>query len=215
MPQRSRRASTLEIALVTAVFAGWFILASIGAVLAGFPAPSLSDNDAINVVVFEAISFTVAATILWARGWKPRDFQLRISWWFSIVGVALWVVAYAADWIFSALVGNLVGGQNFVEQFAKSISLSLPVALLASIVNGAYEEFFMTRYLVDALSTHGAPVALGTSALVRLGCHLYQGPVGALSVIFIGVIFTLFYWRYREVWPVMIAHMLTDLIAFV
>ena len=35
-------------------------------------------------------------------------------------------------------------------EFGNSIFLSLPVVLLLSVVNGAFEEFFLARYLVDA-----------------------------------------------------------------
>jgi membrane protease YdiL (CAAX protease family) len=40
--------------------------------------------------------------------------------------------------------------------------------------------------------------------------HLYQGPLGAILVLGFGVVVSLFYWRFRQVWPVMVAHMLAD-----
>jgi membrane protease YdiL (CAAX protease family) len=211
----SKPTAQFEIALVVTIFAGWLVLSSVNAVLAGFPEPSLSDREAIGIAAFESIAFAVAASVLWSRGWRANDFLPRISWWLTFVGVVLGGAALLVDFLSSALIGSLVGGHNFLIEFAESISLSLPVALLVSIVNGAYEEFFLSRYLLEALAGYGAPVALGFSALVRVACHLHQGPTGAVTVLLFGLILTLFYWRYREVWPVMVAHMLADFVAFV
>jgi membrane protease YdiL (CAAX protease family) len=99
------------------------------------------------------------------------------------------------------------------DAFANATALSFPVALLLSVVNGAYEELFLTRYLVDTLARYGASVALGVSALGRVTYHLYQGPLGAVSVWAFGLVVTVSYWRFGELRPVMSAHVLADLAA--
>jgi membrane protease YdiL (CAAX protease family) len=216
VPYRSpKQASKFEIALVVAIFAGWFILGSVNAVLTGFPNPSISNQDALGIVVLECVAFTVAASVLWSRGWRLEDFRPRMTWWFTFVGFVLFGAAFVVNLPFHLVADTAIAGKEFVLEFGKSISVSLPVALLLSVVNGVFEEFFLARYLLEALAQYGTAIALGCSALVRVAYHLYQGPFGALSVLLFGLVVTGFYWRYRQVWPVMVAHMLADLVAFV
>jgi len=183
--------------------------------LTGFPNPSISNKDAVGIVVLECVAFVVAASVLWSRGWSSADFRPRITWWFTFVGVVLFGVALVIDLPFLMVADATIGGKAFVLEFENSIFLSLPVALLLSVVNGAFEEFFLARYLVDALAHYGAAIALGCSALIRVTYHLYQGPLGVVSVLLFGVVVTSFYWWYRQVWPVMVAHMLADFVAVV
>lgn len=206
--------SVHEVLLIIAIFAGWFMFSSVRAVFAGFPEPRLSDNQALGLALFEVIAFAVAVAVLWARGWRLKDFSFRISWWRSFVGVLLFGVTLLVHLAAWELVGPRTGASDFLMQFARAISLTLPVAILVSVVNGAFEEFFLTRYLIETLAKLGAAIALGVSALVRVMCHLYQGPLGALSILGFGLVLTVFYWRYRELWPAMFAHMVADFVAF-
>ena len=178
---RPRPSSSFEIALIVAIFSGWFIIASINAVMTGFPAPTLSDRDAIGLIVLECVAFAVAATVLYARGWRKNDFAFRVTWWLTLIGVILFLAVVFIDFTVLRAVGALLGGVDFVEEFGRSISLSLPLAALLSVINGAFEEFFLTRYLIEALAEHGVPIALGVSSLVRVMYHLYQGPTGAVA----------------------------------
>jgi len=202
-----------EVLLIVAIFAGWFIYVCLHAVATGFPVPSLSSDRALGLVLFEVLAFLVAAGVLYRSGWRARDFSFRITWLGTFVGVLLFGATLLVHMGLWDLLGSRVAGGEFVAEFARNVSLTLPVALLVSLVNGAYEEFFLTRYLLTAFAASGAAVAIGVSALVRLLCHLYQGPFGALSVVVFGIVLSAFYWRYREIWPVMFAHMLADFVA--
>ena len=207
--------SIYEVLLIVAIFAGWFIYSSFQAVVAGFPAPTMGEGSALGLVLLEGMAFLAAAGVLYARGWKVQDFFFRLSWLRTFAGLLLFGAALLVHFAVWELLGGLVAARSFVAEFAQSVSLTLPVALLVSVVNGAYEEFFLTRYLISALSASGAAIAIGVSALVRLMYHLYQGPVGALSVVGFGLVVSVFYWRYREIWPVMFAHMFADFVALV
>ena len=204
-----------EAALVTIIFAGWFIVASAQSMFAGFPTPKLTDQAALGMVLFECIAFAIAAAVLYARGWRLDDLRFRITPSRSIVGLVLFGITCVIHFAVWVLIGSTIGGTDVLLNFALATSLSLPVALILSVVNGMFEEFFLCRYLVEAFAKAGAAVALGVSALVRVMCHLYQGPVGAVSILGCGLILTLFYWRYRELWPVMFAHIAADFAAFV
>ena len=211
----SRRLLTIaEVIAVVAIFAGWFIYCSVMAVMAGFPVPRFEDGGLVLLVAFEACTFSVAALILYLRGWKLRDFNLRASWSGCLVGSLLYGASVLACFAIWDLFRSAASAQAFLVEMSGAARVSLPVALLVSAVNGAFEEFFLTGYLLKALEGTGASMAIGTSGLIRLLYHLYQGPLGACSALAFGLIIALFYWRYRQLWPAVVAHFLADLIAF-
>ena len=45
--------------------------------------------------------------------------------------------------------------------------------------------------------------------------HLYQGPLGAVWVLGFGLVMSLYYVRTRKLFPVVIAHVLADIVPFV
>jgi membrane protease YdiL (CAAX protease family) len=50
------------------------------------------------------------------------------------------------------------------------------------------------------------------STVVRLLYHLYQGPIGVLIIVPMGLLYGYVYARTRQLWPLMFAHVLIDLI---
>ena len=84
--------------------------------------------------------------------------------------------------------------------------------LALSLLNGLYEETFLLGYLIRGFSAAGASFALGLNVLVRLLYHLYQGPMGAVSVVIFGLVVGYYYWRTRVLWPAVFAHMLADVL---
>jgi len=211
MPPVARNPLSLhEIILVVAIFAGWFIVASVQAVLAGFPIPHLSDREALGLLLTESLAFPVAFAVLWWRGWRVKDLGIHITGLNTFIGLLLFGGTLLVNIALWELLGHAVGGREFLDQFSQAISISFPLSLLLSVANGAFEEFFLCRYLVEAFTKFGPAIALGISALVRVMYHLYQGPLGAILVLGFGIVVSLFYWRFRQVWPVMVAHMLAD-----
>lgn len=94
---------------------------------------------------------------------------------------------------------------------------TIPVLILAALKNGLLEEVLVVGYLVERLEELGwkAWVILLTSALLRASYHLYQGWGPFFANFIMGVIFTWFYLRKRRVMPLVIAHTLLDIAAFV
>lgn len=92
-----------------------------------------------------------------------------------------------------------------------------PVLILAAAQNAILEEVVMVGYLMTRLRDMGWRVGaiIGASALLRGSYHLYQGFGGFVGNAVMGVIFALFYLRTRRVLPLVIAHTLLDVVAFV
>jgi len=175
--------------------------------------PHLSDKEALSLVLIECLAIPVAGTVPWVRGWKLKDLGFKPTWLNSFAGVLLFGATVLVNLALWETLGHLVGSKEFLRQFAQSISVSIPVAVLLSVINGIFEEFFLCRYLVEAFTKFGPAIALGVSALVRVMYHLYQGPLGAILILGFGIAVTAFYWRFRQVWPALVAHILADFFA--
>ncbi len=94
---------------------------------------------------------------------------------------------------------------------------TIPVLVLAAAQNAILEEVVVVGYLVIRLRQLAwrLPMIVAASALLRGAYHLYQGFGGFLGNAAMGVVFALFFVRFRRVGPLMIAHTVLDTVAFV
>jgi membrane protease YdiL (CAAX protease family) len=94
---------------------------------------------------------------------------------------------------------------------------TIPLLLLAAVRAGLTEEVVMIGYLFDRLRRFGWSwwtIILSTAAL-RAAYHAYQG-FGAIAGNFaMGVVFGWCYRRWGRVMPLVIAHALLDVVAFI
>ena len=90
------------------------------------------------------------------------------------------------------------------------------VLVLAAAGNGAAEEIVVVGYLLVRLRQLGVPpaLALAGTALLRGSYHLYQGFGGGIGNLAMGVVFALWWMRTRRLWPLVLAHTLLDVVAF-
>ncbi|MEU8000789.1 type II CAAX endopeptidase family protein [Catellatospora sp. NPDC049111] len=94
---------------------------------------------------------------------------------------------------------------------------ALPVLLLAAVQNAILEEVVVVGYLITRLRqlSWGVPAVIAASALLRGAYHLYQGFGGFVGNAIMGVVFALFFLRYKRTGPLIVAHSLLDIVAFV
>ena len=94
---------------------------------------------------------------------------------------------------------------------------TVPVLVLAALKNALLEEVVVAGYLIERLEQLGwGPRALvATRALVRGAYHLYQGFGPLLGNVVMGVLFGEYYRRRRRTMPLVVAHTLIDVVAFV
>lgn len=92
-----------------------------------------------------------------------------------------------------------------------------PVLILSAIQNSVLEEVVVVGYLLRRLGQLGwTPMAaLVASSVLRGSYHLYQGIGGFLGNVVMGVVFVLLYRRWGRVGPLVVAHALLDIVAFV
>ena len=94
---------------------------------------------------------------------------------------------------------------------------TIPMLILAAAKNGVLEEVLVVGYLTERLRRlrWGAAGIVVTSAAIRASYHLYQGWAAFAGNFVMGVIFSVFYLRRGRLWPLVIAHTLIDVAAFV
>ena len=106
---------------------------------------------------------------------------------------------------------------NVVAENLPDVWWRFPILVLSAAQNGILEEVIVVGYLLsrlDKLGVHPA-AAIAISAVIRGSYHLYQGIGAFFGNAAMGVIFGLFYYRYRRIAPLIIAHTLIDAVTFV
>ncbi|MFV2196917.1 CPBP family intramembrane glutamic endopeptidase [Nocardiopsis sp. LOL_012] len=93
----------------------------------------------------------------------------------------------------------------------------VPVLVLQAAKNGILEEVIVVGYLLHRLGQLGwSPwKAVLASSVLRAFYHLYQGVGMFFGNLVMGLVFGWFYTRYGRVMPLVVAHTLIDIVAFV
>jgi membrane protease YdiL (CAAX protease family) len=94
---------------------------------------------------------------------------------------------------------------------------TVPVLVLSAAQNAVLEEVVVVAYLLDRLPRLGwsLPWVVAASAVLRGSYHLYQGYGPFVGNAVMGVVFALYYRRTGRVMPLVVAHTLLDVVAFV
>lgn len=97
---------------------------------------------------------------------------------------------------------------------------AIPVLVLSALQNGLLEEVIAVAYLTERLKDlrWTRVKIIVASALLRGSYHLYQGIGPFIGNVVMGVLFTWFYtsrWGRRRVMPLVVAHTVLDVVAFV
>lgn len=121
-------------------------------------------------------------------------------------GLAFYLVARAAGF-------NL----TVVPESLPDVWWKYPVLILSAIQNSVLEEVIVVGYLLRRLDQLGwSPrSSLAASAVLRGSYHLYQGIGGFIGNMVMGVVFVWLYRRWGRVGPLVVAHALLDIVAFV
>lgn len=94
---------------------------------------------------------------------------------------------------------------------------TVPVLVLSALQNALLEEVIVVGYLMERLRElrWRTPAILVTSALLRGSYHLYQGIGPFVGNVVMGLVFAEYYRRRRRTMPLVVAHTVLDVVAFV
>lgn len=181
--------------------------------LSDFKSPNFTDVSFISTMVMELVLAALAIAILHKRAYAIAKLYPEPSLSGALIGVILYVVC-----VVTSLIVMSPWAADFSEQpiskLVSNASASLEVIVPSAMVNGAFEEIFLLGFLMRGLRHYGSSTAIGASLLVRVLYHLYQGPMGAVSVLAVGSVLSLYYLRTERLFPVVFAHVLADVIPF-
>ena len=221
-----------DIAIVTAIMFGQFIVWSTQAFIASFQpvgqAVSTATETATNTATdgaayssnftLQIILLALALAYLMLRNFDFKQLPIRFKW-----SVLFWVpFIFAIVGLFGDIVTTVSGEYDYfnVNLFAyidpmqiihKFLALS-PMAIAYALLNGFYEEFFFLGVMTSVNQKYKW-WALTYSTLIRISFHTYQG---LLWAVVIGVIYGLFYYvLYKKViknlLPFFLMHALADM----
>ena len=204
-----------EFCLVIFLFAGVTIVSRTRMLFKGFgqppnPAPiHILNSGLIWQALFELLMLGVVLWIGRIRGWSLKTFGLRPSWKWTAAGVVLFFTVGLTARFIGAIIKLLAPALlPSVLQTHVVSELSLPFIVLISAINPVFEESLWGGYFVHSLKRYGKWTAVLASAFLRTFCHAHLGIRALVSILPMGVIYGLVYWRWRQLWPLVVAHSL-------
>lgn len=203
-----------ELLLVTAIAFSFFTVSSAWTLLSGVREVDLSTALVLRAIGIQLLILLAAGAILRARGWTLDRLGLRFSWKAALAGVPFFILYLLLYWITATVVLLLWPAAREVWVFRYTVSAPFWLLLAMLVVNSFFEEVMVTGYVISALSREGAALAITASTLLRFAYHLYQGPLASISIIPLGLAFGAMFWRGRNLWPLIVAHTIANVLAF-
>ncbi|MEO5833219.1 MAG: type II CAAX endopeptidase family protein [Nakamurella sp.] len=156
--------------------------------------------------------------LLWRAGFRlGRD--IGLSWRFGDLGRAVLLAAAIGltGLVFVVVTYRLGFSTRIAPATLDDHWWTIPILVLAALENGFLEEVLVIGYLLTRLRQLGVDpwLALLVSALLRGSYHLYQGPGQAVGNALMGLVFGFVWLKWRRLWPLVGAHTLIDIGAFV
>jgi membrane protease YdiL (CAAX protease family) len=182
------------------------------------PQHAITDHHLLALGCFELLAGGFHLSFLWLRGWTLRQIGFLPSFMDTGIGLLLlvgttliWVaIVYATYFISPATVMAIVETYRHL----KGAVVSAPIVVSVSLINAAFEEIFVTGYIITALKPSRGPIfAINVSVAVRLLYHLYQGQAAVLGVLPLGLAYAFLYVRTGRLWPLFVAHAIQDIAA--
>jgi membrane protease YdiL (CAAX protease family) len=195
---------------------GYFIFGSILSVIDPTANPQIANSHLRFLIIYESVVLLVLWKFLFLRGWKLQYVGLMPSVIDTVIGIGLFFVSYiifAVIWNVSSI---FVPGLRQQASSLVTQNLYLPLVLIISIINPIFEEVFVCGYVVTALKkTRSISFAVNVSTGIRLAYHLYQGVIGVILIIPLGLIFGFWFGKTGRLWPIVIAHGILDFLGFI
>ncbi len=189
----------------------------------------ISDHFFLLNGAFESAMLAAFLYFLHRRGWRPDDFRIQLGWITSLRGMELLVFTYGGllaiaevsrfmIWLLHPTPYGFLA-QLFVPEHMKipndGFHMSWAIIFAATVVNAFYEELVYMGYGFNLWAAkYGPRTAVLFSVLARLAVHIYQGTEHVLPIATWAVIFGVWYRYHRSVWPLILAHLMVDLISF-
>lgn len=203
-----------EFVLVLAISFIYFIGTSLSVLLRHVRTLELTTARALWGIAIEVAILFLIGVMLRVRGWNVTRLTERFSLASALAGLPLFGAYMMSYWTASWIALSIDPSVSRMSTMRMVVTASPVVVGVLIVVNSVFEEALVTGYVITVLSPQGAALAITASTLIRLLYHLYQGPIATLSILPLGLLFGAVYWRWRTLWPLMVAHSIANAIAF-
>ncbi len=205
----ARRATTGEIVVALGLPTLIFLC---GALAQGAPPLRLTNAGVVGLLLMELMLAGVLLPFLSQRGWSARPLLALPEPIDILRGGAVWLMAMAAGYaLYVAYYLAAPAAARALQAPLYAGSISFAGMLTVSLVNPFFEEFLWLGYGIPALgSRYGLRKACAISVLLRTSIHLYQGTSALLFIVPLAVVFTFYFVRTGRLWPVIVAHVISD-----
>jgi membrane protease YdiL (CAAX protease family) len=174
-----------------------------------------TDFGIYSLTIYELIILFVLVLFLFIRNWRLRDFNLHFS--LRLIGVAFLLI----------IARNIVSNSSYkvlsvlhlvTPELEKAINVKWSMTIYGLIpllvINSIFEESIVVGYLFKRLDHLSGILIILLSTLIRQLYHLHQGPMSFFLIIPTGLVFSVYYWKYKRLTPLIIAHGIDNLIVF-
>lgn len=235
--RRERRLIGLEIAVVVTVTLGLSALRSVLSLLEALLAPTALEDQqvALNAPASTDVWIDLAFQLtraLQLAGWGALAVYLLLRAGFALRAVGLDGRRPGRDVLHSAGLAALIGipglalyligrAAGITPEVAPStltdVWWRIPMLVLSAAANSWAEEVILIGYLLTRFRQLGwSENRAALVAAVLRGCyHLYQGVGAFVGNLVMGLVFARYWQRSARLWPLVGAHLLIDIVAFV
>lgn len=213
-----RLSDSSEFILVVTVAFGFFIAQSFyNAFGAEKPGTTvITQGYLMQMMALELICGFLALYILSARGWTRAHLHLSITYRETGQGILLWLMDNCAYVVVLIFAGSLFGEALLSGSETILGEIDIWMVVLLSTLDPLYEETFVAAYVIQALSKKHDPFfAITASALIRLLFNFDAGPAAALFILPLGLLHGFVFWRWRRLWPLVVAHAIFNLMSMI
>ncbi|QQP97783.1 CPBP family intramembrane glutamic endopeptidase [Lysobacter enzymogenes] len=207
------------IGVLTLAF-GWTIASSVSMALSnlGVAPPQPADAQTVDpnwlagVLCMELPILAMIGLFLRERGWTWSRLGSPPSWRDVLPGLSLALGTALLFWL-AQMIAASVGLETRAPDEAVPVQAGMdwPLILAVSAVNGFYEEALVCGYLIAAMRDKRSMwTAIHLSTAIRVAYHLYQGDVGVISIVPMGLAYAWLYAVTGRLWPLVLAHIVLD-----
>ncbi|QWP74744.1 CPBP family intramembrane metalloprotease [Lysobacter sp. K5869] len=178
---------------------------------AGGPQP-VDPNWLAGVLCMEIPILAMIGLFLRERGWTWDRLGPPPSWRDVLPGLSLTLGTALLFWVLQAVAASVgLPTPPPAEALPVQAGMSWGLVLAASAVNGFYEEALVCGYLISAMRDKRSMwTAIHLSTAIRVAYHLYQGEVGVISIVPMGLAYAWLYAVTGRLWPLVLAHAALD-----
>jgi membrane protease YdiL (CAAX protease family) len=197
------------------------LILSIGLLIKGTEHINYSDasSSIFFTLIYECAALSLLYYVLYKRNENFTDLGLSFTWGQLqtgiILAVAVLIVTYIVEWI---LIKSLPPAFWKYLHPKNTDFIPLNFSLLFSaflLINAFTEEAIVRAFIIrETISlTNNKTAAIFISVLFQASYHLYQGILPALIVPLVFLMYSIYYVKTGKLTPVIVAHIIMDIIA--